>query len=68
MLPDRSGIEVLRQLKGDPKTDDIKVVVLTNLSGGDIISQILAAGGKEYIVKADWSIAEVVEKIKKAIE
>jgi len=68
MLPDRSGIEVLRQLKGDPKTDDIKVVVLTNLSGGDVISQILAAGGKEYIVKADWSIMEVVEKVKKAIE
>lgn len=67
MLPDRSGIDVLRQLKGDPQTDTIKVLVLTNLSGGDIISQILAAGGKDYIVKADWSIAEVVEKVRKIL-
>ena len=67
MLPDHSGIDVLRQLKHHSKTDTIKVIVLTNLSEGEIVSQILAAGGKEYLIKTDWSIAEVVEKVKKAL-
>lgn len=67
MLPDRSGIELLRQLKHDPTTEDIKVVVLTNLSSGEIVSQILAAGGKDYLTKADWSIPEVVAKVKKIL-
>lgn len=67
MLPDGSGIDVLRELKKDETTNDIKVIVLTNLSDGEMVSQILAAGGKEYLVKADWSIADVVKKVKKAL-
>ena len=64
MLPDTDGIEILKKLKADKKTDDIPVIVLTNLSDKETVSKILAAGGKEYLVKADWNINDIVEKIK----
>ena len=64
MLPDTDGIEILKKLKADKKTDDIPAIVLTNLSDKETVSKILAAGGKEYLVKADWNINDIVEKIK----
>ena len=67
MLPDADGAEILKELKTDEDTNAIPVVVLTNLSDKETVSKIIAAGGKEYLVKADWSINEVVNKIKASL-
>ena len=67
MLPDTNGLDVLKQLKEDVKTDSIAVIVATNLGGQDTISKILAAGGKEYLVKSDWKIGDIVKKIEKTL-
>ncbi|OGY46878.1 MAG: hypothetical protein A2840_00505 [Candidatus Buchananbacteria bacterium RIFCSPHIGHO2_01_FULL_47_11b] len=63
MLPDKTGAEVIRELKANEKTNDIPVIVLTNLSDQETVSKILAAGGREYLVKTDWSLDQLVEKI-----
>ena len=63
MLPDKDGIEILKELKADETVSDIPVIVLTNLSDRETVSRIVAAGGREYLVKADWGINEIVEKI-----
>ncbi|MDD2807335.1 MAG: response regulator [Patescibacteria group bacterium] len=63
MLPDLNGIEVLKALSRDIKTNNINVLILTNLSDHDTVSKIIAAGGREYLVKADLSINEITEKI-----
>ncbi|OGY43484.1 MAG: hypothetical protein A3J62_00985 [Candidatus Buchananbacteria bacterium RIFCSPHIGHO2_02_FULL_38_8] len=68
MLPDKSGIEILQELKKDEATNDIKVVVMTNLGDKETISKILQAGGKDYLVKADWSIDDIAKKIKKILK
>ena len=67
MLPDVNGLDVLRQLQEDDKTDEIEVIVATNLGDDETISKILAAGGKEYIIKSDWKIEDIVKKVIKAI-
>jgi DNA-binding response OmpR family regulator len=67
ILPDVDGLEVLSNLKADKTTDDIPVIVLTNLGDSTTISKILSAGGKEYLIKADWSIADIVKKIQATI-
>lgn len=63
MLPDINGLDVLKQLKKDKKTDDIAVIVATNLGDQETISKIFAAGGNEYMVKSDWKIEEIVRKV-----
>lgn len=67
MLPDINGLDVLRQLQEDKKTEEIEVIVATNLGDQETISKILAAGGKEYIVKSDWKIEDIVKKVTKTI-
>ncbi|NTU78699.1 MAG: PAS domain S-box protein [Chloroflexales bacterium] len=48
LMPDRSGWEVLAQLKSDPRTRDIPVVMVTVV---DDRVRGLAAGAAEYILK-----------------
>ena len=63
-LPKKHGDEVLVELKANPKTAIIPILVLTNMSDPISVSKILAAGGREYLVKSDWRLDQVVEKIK----
>ncbi|MBU1164766.1 response regulator [Patescibacteria group bacterium] len=63
ILPDCNGIEVIRKLKNDKTTRDIKVVVLTSLGDADNISKVIQVGCQDYIVKADFSLNEILNKI-----
>jgi len=67
MLPDKTGIEVLRELKANDKTSAIPVIVLTNMGDVETVSKILAAGGKEYLIKSDWSLDSIVDKVKETV-
>lgn len=66
-LPDMMGTDVLHQLKSDPETEGIPVIILTNLNDQHTVSSIIAAGGRDYLVKTDWSLQEVADKISETI-
>lgn len=68
VLPKINGFEVLQELKGDPGTKDIPVIILTNLEKMEDIDKALEMGATTYLVKVDYSLKEVVEKIKKTLE
>jgi DNA-binding response OmpR family regulator len=68
ILPEMHGFEVLKGLKEDKETKEIPVIVLTNLERIEDIDRALELGATTYLVKARYSLEEVVEKIKKAIE
>ncbi len=68
ILPRVHGFDVLKQLKEDPKTKEIPVIVLTNLEGIEDVDKALELGATTYLVKAQYSLEEVVEKIKKALK
>jgi CheY-like chemotaxis protein len=67
ILPKLHGFEVLKQLKGNPETKDIPIIVLTNLEGMGDVEKALELGAKTYLVKANYTLEEVVSKIKKAL-
>ena len=50
-LPKVSGLEVLRQLKGDEKTRSIPVVIVTSSREDPDIKQAYALGANSYVVK-----------------
>ena len=64
MLPIMSGFEVLEQLKTNEATKDIKVVVFSNLGEESDIKRCLDLGANDYLVKANFTLDELVEKIK----
>lgn len=64
ILPKINGFEVLKQLKSLQETKDIPVIVLTNLEGVGEIDKVLELGATTYLVKAQYSLDEMIEKIK----
>lgn len=67
ILPKVNGFEVLKELKEDKETKDIPVIVLTNLEGIGDVDKAIELGATTYLVKAQYSLEELVEKIKKAL-
>ena len=67
MLPDEDGTEILKRIKADEKINDIPVIVLTNKEDKETISKILNDGGKEYLVKVDWSMEDIIKKIEENV-
>jgi CheY-like chemotaxis protein len=67
MMPKMNGLQVLEQLKNDPATRDIPVVMLSNLAGDDQAADTaLAKGAAKYIVKSAHEpneIADIVENL-----
>jgi len=68
ILPKVHGFDVLRQLKEDPETKEIPVIVLTNLEGIGDVDKAIGLGATTYLVKAQYTLEEVLEKIKKALQ
>jgi len=68
VLPRMHGFEVLKKLKEEPETKEIPVIVLTNLEKMEDVEQAVKLGATAYLVKTQYTIEEVIEKIKKAIE
>lgn len=67
ILPKKSGMDVLAELKLNPELKEIPVIVLSNLAEDESIKKALALGAKDYFVKTQHSIYEVIEKIQKYI-
>lgn len=68
ILPRKHGLDVLKELKDDKKTKDIPVIILTNLESLEDVQKAIELGATTYLVKANYSLEEVVEKIKEQIE
>jgi DNA-binding response OmpR family regulator len=68
VMPRLDGIGALKELKAQPETKDIPVVILTNLSDYDKISDALTLGAMDYLVKANYRLEELVNKIKTVLE
>lgn len=64
LMPKMDGMEVLQKLKADGETRDIPVVILTNLSDYEKISEALSLGAMDYLVKANYKLEDLLEKVK----
>lgn len=67
ILPKKDGFEVLAELKKDPKTSRIPVIVLTNLEGSADVEKALELGATNYLVKTNYKLEEVVKKVKQVL-
>ena len=67
ILPKIHGFEILKKLKEDLETKKIPIIVLTNLEGIGDVDKALELGATTYLVKARYSLEEVVEKIRKTL-
>jgi DNA-binding response OmpR family regulator len=68
VLPKKSGLEVLADLKADPNLKETSVIVLSNLAEDENIKKAISLGAKDYFIKAQYSIYEILEKVEKCIK
>lgn len=64
ILPKKDGFQVIKELKENAETANLKVIVLTNLGGTTDVERAIELGATTYLVKADYELEEVVQKIK----
>jgi len=67
ILPKKHGLDVLKELHLDNNTKNIPVIILTNLENVGEVEKAIEFGATTYLVKANYSLEEVTEKIKKVL-
>jgi len=67
MMPKTNGFEVLKDLKSDPDTAEIPIVILTALADDQKRRQAFTLGAADFIVKSEILPIDVVEKMRKII-
>jgi|SRR3989338_1876102 len=67
ILPGIDGFEILRRMKNDPALSKIPVIVLSNLGQQDDINRAKELGAKYYLIKAHFTLGEIMEKIRSVL-
>lgn len=67
MMPEMNGYEVCKQLKSDPRTQDIPVIFLTAKADIDSITEGLKVGAADYITKPFHS-EELIARVANHLE
>lgn len=68
VLPKKDGFEVLKSLKQNEWTKKIPVVVVTNLGKMENMDKAIELGATAYLVKSDYTLKEIIDKVKTIIE
>ena len=68
IMPKLDGFSVLKKLKEDPKTKSVPIVLLTNLGQDEDVKKGQALGAEGYLVKANLTPAQVVDKVKQYLK
>lgn len=65
VMPRMDGMTMLSKLRSSESGKNVKIIILTNLNADDsIMNDVIKYNPSYYIVKADYSIDDVIKKVK----
>lgn len=65
VMPEMDGMTMMRNLRDkDEWGKKVPIIFLTNLSADAQVEQSVKNGGYEYLMKTDWTLEQVVAKVK----
>lgn len=67
MMPIMNGMEMTARLREDEWGKTVEIIVLTNLNTENAVAEFLEKGAYDYLVKSDWSIDDVVKRVKEKL-
>jgi len=67
VMPVMDGMTMLKKLREDPQAGDVPIIILTNLTDSEKVSEALANQSFDYLVKSDWSLEDVVKRIREKL-
>ena len=67
ILPRKHGIEVLEEMRNNPKTKNIPVAILTNIEDARMIQHAFELGVVAYLVKVNYDAKDIAERLLKVL-
>ncbi len=64
IMPRVDGMKMLNEMRSVSWGKKIPVMILSNLSDDKKVAESQEQGVNEYLIKTDWSLREVVKKVK----
>ncbi len=68
LMPKKNGHDVLTEIKKIEKFKDLPIVILSNFGDKSEIKKAMAEGARDYFVKANLKLGELVVKINEYIK
>jgi len=68
LLPGMNGYEILEKLKGNEKTKNIPVIILSNFGQKSEIEKGMDMGAEKFLIKATITLDEVFQEAEEIIE
>ena len=63
MMPYVNGMEVLKKIKSNDALKNIPIIMLTNISDKERVTEGIEYGVKDYLIKSHFTPSEVVHKV-----
>jgi DNA-binding response OmpR family regulator len=64
ILPEKNGYEVLEDLKKNPLTSNIPVLVLSNLGQKEEVEEAFRKGAEDFLIKAYYSLDDIALRVR----
>lgn len=68
IMPKLDGISVLKELKESSATKNIPVIILTNLYDDKKMTEVLANGNTDYLIKVEHSIDDIILRVRQKLQ
>ena len=68
IMPQVNGLDILREIKADPATADIPVLLLTNVAENESIAKGLEYGAYGYLLKSETTPNAIVSRVNRTLE
>jgi DNA-binding response OmpR family regulator len=68
VLPGIDGVTLLGSLRADEWGAKVPVIILTNLNDASTIEESRKKGVNSYLVKTDWKLNDVVDKVRSTLD
>lgn len=65
-MPRMDGMTMLKELraKDDEWSQEVPVILLTNLTGTQRVADAMNYGVQDYLIKSDWNLSDVIKTVK----
>ena len=68
IMPKMDGLAMLKKLRTYDRGKNIRVVVMTNVNDSKEVHEALANGARDFLVKSDWVIADLVTSVRNQLK
>ena len=67
ILPDLNGFDILERITTDERTKKVPVIILSNLDQKEDIDKAMSLGAVDFMIKANFSLTEIIARIKRQL-